>query len=322
MNNQGMDTLVTHGIWASLHWLTVLEQHGSYTSAARRLGVSKAAVSQRIAELERVVGLPLVQRTTRSVHLTDAGRQLVENTRDAFDQILASFAGVRELAGEPAGLLRVTVPVALARQQLVPRLPEFLRAYPRIRIELDLSDQISSLVGEGFDLAVRHVAQPPETHVAWQLCTTRPLLVASRAYLERHGRPATPEALSQHHCLTYPRPRGRLTWTLESEAGADTAGPSRQTIPVQGVFAANNSEVLRDMAMAGLGIAVVPDFSAQAALADAALEVVLPGWKPVGTFSERIYAIRPYAPQVPQSVQRLVAFLRTVFRAGFPAPGV
>ncbi|MFA5521760.1 MAG: LysR family transcriptional regulator [Castellaniella sp.] len=318
-----METQHNHAIWSSVHWLIVLEQQGSFTLAARRLGVSKAAVSQRVAELERMAGLPLVRRTTRSVHLTEAGRQLVEDTRDAFDQILWSFTSIRELAEEPAGLVRVTAPVALARQQLVPRLPEFLYAYPRIRVELDLSDQLSSLVNEGFDLAVRHAAQPPETHVAWQLCTTRPLLVASPAYLARQGRPRAPGDLARHHCLTYPRPRGRLTWTLESgsvDSHADGADRSRLTIPVQGVFAANNSEVLREMALAGLGIAVVPDFSVQSALRTGALVAVLPGWKPVGTFSETIYAIRPYSPQVPQAVQLLVGFLREVMRDGFAVP--
>lgn len=311
-----MDTDQINRLWAPLHWLTVLAEQGSYTAAAIRLGVSKAAVSQRISELERAAGVPLVRRTTRSVQLTDAGLQLVHNTRDAFDQIAWSFSGVRELASEPGGLLRVTVPVAFARQQLIPQLPDFLQAYPSIRLELDLSDRLASLTTDGFDLAVRHVARPPETHVAWQLAMTRALLVASPAYLQDQGLPRHPDDLAQHRCLYYPRPGERLAWALQQrDASGDT--PQSVTVPVQGSFAANNSEVLRDVAIAGMGIAVIPDFSAQAALRAGTLVHVLPDWVPMGTFSDRIYAMRPYSPHVPQAVQVFVNFLRQAFSQGF-----
>ncbi|KXK69695.1 LysR family transcriptional regulator, partial [Pseudomonas monteilii] len=176
-------------LWAHLHWLVILEQQGSYTAAASRLGVSKAAMSQRIAELERAVGMPLVRRTTRSMRLTEVGQRLVEDVRMPFERIAHSFTGVRDLTGEATGLLRVTAPVALARQQLVPRLAEFSRANPQVRLELELSDRISSLSMEGFDLAIRHAASVPDTHVAWQLCTTRTMLVASRDYLRCHKAP-------------------------------------------------------------------------------------------------------------------------------------
>lgn len=316
MNNDGMNKDIVSKLWAPLHWLTVLDQQGSFTAAASRLGVSKAAVSQRIADLERVAGVQLVRRTTRSVQLTDAGRQLVHSTRDSFEQIAWSFASIRDLADQPGGLLRVTVPVAFARQQLLPHLPEFLQSYPDIRLELDLSDRLSSLITDGFDLAVRHVAQPPETHVAWELSVTNALLVASPDYLQKHGEPRSPEDLSMHRCLYYPRPKGTLTWTLEA-IQSDHGPAPRVTVPVQGAFAANNSEVLRDIAIAGGGIAVVPDFSGQAALRSGCLVHVLPGWRPVSTFGDRIYAIRPYSPQVPQAVQVFVEFLRQIFRNGF-----
>lgn len=313
-----MDKHVVGSLWAPLHWLTILEQQGSFTAAAARLGVSKAAVSQRIADLERVAGVPLVRRTTRSVQLTDAGRQLVYNTREAFDQIAGSFASIRDLAQEPGGLLRVTVPVAFARQQLLPHLPEFIAQYPDIRLELELSDGLRSLASDGFDLAVRHVAEPPETHVAWTLTRTVPLLVASPGYLDNAGIPKTPEDLAEHRCLYYPRPKGRLTWTFESEPLRAGGTAQRITVPVPGAFAANNSEVLREVAIAGLGVAVAPDFSVQSALRTGQLVQVLPDWRPVGIFGDRIYAIRPYSPHVPQAVQVFVAFLRRIFEHGFP----
>lgn len=302
-------------LWSHLHWLVVLEQQGSYTAAAARLGVSKAAMSQHIAELERAAGVPLVRRTTRSMRLTEAGQRLVDDTRVPFERIAHSFAGVRDLAGVPRGLLRVTAPVALARQQLVPRLAEFARSNPQVRLELELSDRISSLAMEGFDLAIRHAASVPDTHVAWPLCDTRSVLVASRAYLRRRKAPKTPEVLTAHDCLHYPRAQETPTWTFEPLSGR--RGAERVTVAVAGPLSANNSEALRDAAIAGLGIALLPDFSAQAALKAGKLVEVLPGWKPVGTFAERLFAVRPYASHVPMAVSAFVSFLRQAWASGF-----
>jgi len=317
VNNRLMDAKNIELLWTHLHWLTVLEQQGSFTAAAARLGVSKAAMSQRIAELERAAGVPLVRRTTRSVRLTEAGQRLVDDTRAPFEQIAHSFAGVRDLAGVPRGLLRVTAPVAFARQQLVPRVADFLRANPEVRLALDLSDRLSALAVEGFDLAIRHAASVPDTHVAWRLCATRSVLVASRAYLRRRPAPQTPQALSQHDCLHYPRAQDQPAWTLESSNGRRT--PQRVTIPVAGPFAANNSEALRDAALAGLGIALVPDFSAQNALQAGKLVQVLPQWTPVGAFAEQLFAVRPYASHVPRAVTVFVAWLRESLKDGFAA---
>ena len=315
VNNDGMNTQKTPELWSHCHWLTVLAQHGSYTAAAARLGVSKAAVSQHLAELERLAGVALVQRTTRSVRLTEAGQRLVDQTRSAFEQIAQSFAQVRDLADAPQGLLRVTAPVALARQQIVPLLPDFLRQYPQVRIELNLSDRLSSLATEGFDLAIRHTAAPPDTHVAVELCATRSVLVASKAYLRRAGVPLQPQDLSAHNCLHYPRPQERPAWTFEPKARAGSR--ERATVQVSGSLAANNSEALRDAALAGLGIALLPDFSAQAALQADKLVEVLPGWSPVGSFADRIYAIRPYSAHVPLAVTAFVGYLRGALKSGF-----
>ena len=301
-------------LWGHLHWLVVLAQQGSFTAAAERLGVSKAAMSQRVAELERVAGVALVRRTTRSVRLTEAGQRLVDDTRASFEQIAESFSQVRDLAGTPRGLLRLTAPVAFARQQLVPLLVEFLRQYPEVRIELDLSDRFSSLATEGFDLAIRHTASPPDTHVAWTLCGTRSLLVATPAYLRRNGVPQLPQDLAQHNCLHYPRSQDRPAWTLEKR---DPAAPERVTVQVSGSLAANNSEALRDAALAGLGIALLPDFSAQASLHAGELVEVLPDWRPVGSFAGQLYAIRPYSAHVPRAVSALVTFLRERLAQGF-----
>jgi DNA-binding transcriptional LysR family regulator len=239
----------------------------------------------------------------------------VDETRASFEQIAQSFAQVRDLAEQPSGLLRVTAPVAFARQQLVPLLADFLKDYPDVRIELDMSDRLSALATEGFDLAIRHTARPPDTHVAWALCATESVLVATRAYLRKQGEPQTPADLQAHNCLHYPRSQDTPVWTFEPRQPKE--GEERITVPVMGNLAANNSEALRDAALAGAGIALLPDFSAQAALRQGKLAQVLPHWKPVGAFAETIYAIRPYAPHVPRAVTALVDALRQGLAQGF-----
>jgi DNA-binding transcriptional LysR family regulator len=315
VNNRAMDQQKIGAFWTHLHWLSVLSQQGSYTAAATRLGVSKAAMSQRIAELERAAKVALVQRTTRSVRLTEAGQKLVDDTRAAFEHIEHSFAQVRDLAEQPSGLVRLTAPVALARQQLVPLLTDFLKAHPGVRIELDLSDRLRALATEGFDLAIRHTEQAPDTHVAWTLCSTKSVLVATRTYLRRHGTPEHPQDLLQHHCLHYPRAQEAPAWTFLPTLAR--LGHERVMVPVTGPLSANNSEALREAALCGAGIALLPDFSAQAALRQGKLVRVLPQWQVVGAFAQTIHAIRPYSPHVPRAVAALVAHLRQGLSAGF-----
>jgi DNA-binding transcriptional LysR family regulator len=312
-----MDTRKVEGLWTHLHWLTVLAEHGTYTAAAARLGVSKAAMSQRIAELERATGVALVQRTTRSVRFTEAGQRLVDSTRLDYEHIATSFSTVREMAGVARGLIRVTAPVAFVRQQLVPKMSAFLRANPEVRVQLEVSDRLASIATEGFDLAIRHSVQAPETHVAWKLCDTRPVIVATRTYLKRRGQPASPADLSSHDCLFYPRPLGSGIWSFERKTARKT-NVDPISITVNGPFSANNSEALRDAALDDLGIALLPDFTAQAAIRAGKLMVLLPDWRPVGSFAEQLYIVRPYTPHVPRAVGLFIAYLRETFAGGFP----
>jgi molybdate transport repressor ModE-like protein len=303
--------------WSHVHLLTVIAQTGSFTQAAQRLALSKAAVSQRVADLERAVGVTLVQRTTRSVRLTDAGQRLVDDTAESFAQIARSLADVRDLAGQPRGLVRVTAPVALGRQQIAPTLEPFLRQYPEVRLELELADRLSKLAHEGFDLAVRHTSAPPDSHVAWKLCDSRTLLVATAGYLRRRGTPAHPSELAAHDCLSYLR-TGPASWSFEqAERGRAAREPQRISVRVQGPLRANNSELLRDAVLSGLGIAQIPDFSVAAALKSGRLREVLPAWRPVGFFGDAIYAIRPWSPHTPRAVQVLVEHWRRELAGGF-----
>ena len=247
---------------ADLHLLTVLAATRSFTEAARRLGTSKASVSMRISELERSAGVALVRRTTRSVGLTEAGQQLVSDTQPAFERISQSYTAARELVGTSRGLIRLTAPVALGRQHLGPCVALFLQRFPEIQIELELTDRLVNLANEGFDLAIRHTSTPPETYVAWALCDTRSVLVASPDYLLRRGVPTHPSELSAHDCLLYLGGGHASSWTFARHGGSGKQkSAARVGVNIKGSFKANNSEVLRDALLAGLGIGLLPDFS-------------------------------------------------------------
>lgn len=303
-----MKEMKTDALWDHLHWLTVLAEQGSFTRAAERLDVSKAAMSQKIKELEQIAGVLLVQRTTRSVRLTSAGEKLVEELREPFARIEQSFFSVRDTAGPVRGLVRITAPVAFARQQLVPIIGEFLRDYPQLRLQLDVTDRIVSLSSEGFDLAIRHSDTLPETHVALPLCDTQTVLVASPAYLNQQGIPNTPQDLMQHNCLYYPRGVESPRWRFVTAADGEEV-----QVRIQGCFATNNSESIRDAALQGLGIAMLPDFSAREALAAGSLQQVLPEWQPVEAFAARLWIVRPWAAQVPRAVTTFTQWLRARF---------
>lgn len=313
-----MNPIAAAPVFADMHWLTVLAQTRSYTQAARRLGVSKASVSMRIAELERACGVPLVRRTTRSVGLTDAGLKLVDDTQAAFTHIAQSFVSVKDLGGQPRGLVRITAPVALGRQHIAPKLAAFMRNYPEIRLELDLSDRMVNLAQEGFDLAIRHTHAPPETHVAWVLCETRSVLVASPDYLQRKGIPTHPSELAEHDCLLYLRDTPIQSWAFE-RATEGPPSPERVIVAVHGPLRANNSEVLREAVLGGAGIGLLPDFTAVTCNRPCDLVAVMPEWRPHGFFGERLYAIRPWSAQVPRAVQCFVDHLRKTFSDRFTA---
>ncbi|MHA7114424.1 LysR family transcriptional regulator [Pseudomonas promysalinigenes] len=310
-----MEKFEIEALWSHIHWLSVLEEQGTYTAAAARLGVSKSAVSQRIADLEKAAGTQLVTRTTRSVRLTEAGTALTRDVRSAYSQIAHSFASIKESVGSIRGLIRVTAPVAFARQQLVPNLSSFVERYPEVRIQLDVSDALSSIASEGYDLAVRHSFQIPETHVAWKLCDTFSVLVASERYLARHGHPAHPTELTKHNCLYYPR-SDHPAWTFERKI-KDESDTERLTVPISGNFATNNSESLRDAALNNLGIALLPDFSATSAIKRGDLVPLLSDWTLKGVFANEIHLIRPYSPLVPRSITALVNHLRNALSGGF-----
>ena len=292
--------------FSDMHLLTVLAETQSFVQAAERLGISRSSASMRIAALEKAAGVPLVRRTTRQVSLTEAGQQLVADVAPAFERITSSFHAVHDLTGAPRGTLRVTAPVALGRQHISPSLGGFLKRYPEVRLELELTDRLVNLAHEGFDLAIRHARHIPDNYVVWELAQSESALVGSEAYLARKGRPEHPLELAQHDCLLYTgSPRN-----LAFQRAGSTDEPVY--VDVQPRFTANNSEVLREVVLSGAGLGLLPDFSLSDDEAQM-LQRILPEWSVQGYFGVHIIAVRPFSPQVPLAVHCLVDHLRSVF---------
>lgn len=299
----------THSFWVHLYWLTVLAEQKSFTRAADKLEISKAALSTKIKELEQSTGVALVLRTTRNVRLTNAGEKLVSELLQPFEQIEHSFLSTKDAGESLRGLIRITAPVAFARQQLIPLMSQFLCLYPDVRIQLEVSDNLVSLIKEGYDLAIRHSHHLPESSIALPLCKTKTLLVASPDYLAKHGTPIHPTELIQHACLYYPRGIELPRWRFR-----DQKNPNKPlNVNITGPFATNNSESIRDAALTGLGIAMLPDFSTLAALRSKQLTALLTEWPIIDGFADQVWIIRPYTTQVPRAVTVFTQWLRAHF---------
>jgi len=274
---------------------------GSISAAARSLDLSVAVASQRLKRLERELGVRLLHRTTRRLHATPEGMQLAEQGRALVEDLEVLTGGLRQGASEVSGTLRVTMSAAFGSQYISPLLPEFLARHPRVKLSVNLDDQVVDLVGSGFDLGIRVGALDDSGLVARQLATNRRVLCASPTYLQRHGVPHTPADLAKHDCLLLVGSRGRQdTWHFSDRKGRAIAQR------VQGRFETNQGELLRDAVVAGLGIAMHSVWHVHQQLRDGRLQVVLPDHAIATT---GIHAVMPQRRLVPPRVRAFVDFL-------------
>ncbi|GAB4382211.1 MAG: LysR family transcriptional regulator [Elainellaceae cyanobacterium] len=276
---------------------------GSFSAVARELDTTQPTISKQIAALEEYLDVQLLIRSTRAVSLTDAGARFYEQCQRVLEAVSEAESSVGQRQ-KPAGVLRVSSPVAFGQLQIVPRLKAFLDRYPDIKIDLLITDQFVDLVEEGVDLAIRIGNVQDTSLITRRIGTTRRITVAHQSYFDRAGEPQTPEDLIQHNCIVYTRLVTGNEWHFES-----SKGPIKVT--VGGNIQANNSVAIREAVFAGLGIAVAPIWLFGDAMHHGNLRVILKVYQPVPL---PIHAVYRRGRFIPAKVRCLIDFLSSEFK--------
>jgi DNA-binding transcriptional LysR family regulator len=282
-------------------FVSVVES-GSVSEAARRLRLSKSVVSERLAELERSLGGMLLHRTTRKLTLTEDGTAFLERAARIVREIEDATAEMAERRGTLSGPLRIAAPVTFGRMHLGPALYPFLAKHPEIQLVLDIDDRRVDVSSEGYDAIVRNGPIVDSRLVVWKLSRSRRLLVASPDYLERHGTPKTLNDLDGHKGIFYTN-RGVSDWRFQTPDGAIVVRASQ-------VLGMNNGDMIRDAAVAGLGIALLPAFIAGPAVSEGLLAEIDVGYRPEAEF---IYMAHPEGRNPSAKLRAVADHLRKTF---------
>jgi len=281
----------------------VVEQ-GSFARAADRLSVSTSAVSRQVAELEAHLDVRLLNRTTRRLSLTEAGQAFYERCVQLLADLEETESSVRSTAVEPKGTLRVTCGVTFGERYLAPAIAEFAGLHPQVSFDVDLSDRVVDLVEEGFDLAIRIGPVGNQALVSRRIGSTQFVCCASPAYLARHPAPVTPADLEQHACLGYTYAAVTSAWTFESRDG------TRHTPRILPRHKLNNGRMLAELAAAGLGIVLEPDFIVAPEVRSGRLQRLLTDYQPPRS---PIAAVYPSRRHLSAKVRSFVDFLAARF---------
>ncbi|RWC83990.1 MULTISPECIES: LysR family transcriptional regulator [unclassified Mesorhizobium] len=278
-------------------------ESGSITEAARRMALSKSVISERLSELERGLGTKLLDRTTRKLSITETGRSFYERAKRIMQEVADASAEIAERRGELAGPLRIAAPTSFGILHLGPALYGFLAKHPGIELTLDLDDRFVSIVADGYDAILRHGPVVDDGPViVRKLASSRRFLVAAPDYLETFGRPETVEDLKRHKGIIYSI-RGAADWRFK-------VSRRLMTVRSQTTLRVNNGILMRDAALAGLGLALLPAYFIQAEIADGRLVSVDVGAEPEGA---SIYMAFPEDRRGSAKLRALTAWLRDVF---------
>lgn len=274
----------------------------NFTAAANRLQLSKQFVSRRVMALEASLGVRLLVRNTRKLAVTDLGDEFYQRATRILGEIEDAEQAMSSRRADPRGLLRVSAPMSFGMIHLSPLVAAFLRANPEVRVDMELSDRVVDVVGEGFDMALRIGTLADSTLIAQKLAELRMVTCCSPAYRNERRPPVAPGDLERHACLLYGQ-EGRTGWEYIVDG-------SRLTIEVSGPLRANNGEVIREAAIAGVGIAHLPEFIVAEALASGKLVEMLADFvSPPLT----LYAVYPQHRQTSVTIRAFTLFLRERF---------
>jgi len=244
---------------------------GSFSAAAKELGIGQPAVSKRIAMLESEFGTQLFSRTTRTLKPTAEAHRVYDLARQILDRFDMARASAVEAAPRPTGTLRIGVPSSFGRRYMMPIIAEYVRLYPEVRVDIRFSERFVNLVEEGIELALRIGHLEASTLVARRLGTVQRYLVATPTYLHGRPMPRTPDDLGSHQCIVYSRMSPAHQWAFESEHG-------RHVASINGPIHVDDADAMQEATMQHLGIAILPDWNAADGLRSGELEHVLPDY--------------------------------------------
>ena len=270
-----------------------------FAAAARALDVPRSKVSKQIQALEEAIGVQLLQRTTRSLHLTEAGAEYYDACRDVIASLDEAEQRARTGMGEIRGVLRINAPMSFGLSRLGPLLPRFNELHPNVELQIVLSDQQVDPVKGGFDVTIRIASLPDSSMVARSLAPAPRVMVASPEYLARHGTPQSPKDLASHQFLSYGYLQSGISLQLCN-------GKETQRVTVSGPLHANNGDILAQAAVSGMGIALLPNFIVERAVADGRLKPVLCEWQAPAISVNAVY---PSARRVPMKTRAFIDFL-------------
>ena len=278
----------------------VVEQ-GNLTAAAKHIGLSRAVVSYHIKKLESQLGVKLLNRSTRSIALTEAGREYYQSCRIISEQALAANQQMENLKNEPEGLLKITCPVNVGLQMVVPALNDFRRLYPKIELDVMLTDELVNIMQEGIDLAIRGAPLIDSGLQASKLSTLTTCLCGSPAYLKKNGRPTTPAELEQHAWVIY---------KLTSCAIKLSKGGRSYSVAVKGTISTNNAAARTAFVEGGHGLARIPLYDAWPKIQAGLLELVLEDYK---LDNIDVYGVFPPGSASSKKLRLLIDYLKDYF---------
>jgi DNA-binding transcriptional LysR family regulator len=280
---------------------------GSFSKAASEAGLKVSTISRYVSGLEADLGAALLNRSTRSLRLTEAGRLFYERAAQILAEVEDARGATASLNACPQGLLRINIPRTFGRRHVMTHMKEFLAAYPDIRLDATLTDETVDLIETGTDVAVRIGALVDSTLIARKLAPQRRILVASRDYLDAHAPPKTPDGLIHHECLLFAlQPTGAWYYRPEDDPDGEPT-----EIAVGGHMRANDSETLRDAALSGVGVALLPTWLVGKDVREQRLVTVLSEWEwLIAPGPERaVWAVYPPKKIVSPKVKAFLTFL-------------
>ena len=277
---------------------------GSFTGAADQLGLAKSSVSKKVSALEIEYGVRLIQRTTRQLSITEEGMQLYDRCLRLRDELATAKIQLTEFSGKLQGRLRVSAPPLFSQICLSPHLHEFLLAYPDLELDLQLNDEYSELVDEGYDVLIRTGEQADSSLICQRLTSIQPRVVASPGYLKNRGIPKKPDDLLDHNCLIWQRAGSakRSLWPF-------LRGKTQYSVNVSGNFIGNDLNALKQAVIGGVGIAILPDYMLANELSEGGVVEVLPGYQQRAI---PIYLVYAHRKQMTAKQRVFIDFVKSI----------